>query len=363
MLYPDSESKHVTKETDELGDLLNDIEIETEIRNSLTPQSVTGRNIRGVPVSTNSIFDTKPSSQANPAGHESSSRFDLPHRDLETATGNPEGIGGGPRLVGDTSNRIDYKETSIGSNRPVGRPIMSHQAKALCSFFGAPEEDPLQWLERFEVLARANKWTATDKLDSVQTYIDGTARHWLVTARLDTWDEFRERFLKAFRSKHFKYTVEGRLKSRNQGSNEPVYAYHYAMIDLCRQLELQNNFKMSEQQKLEYLLKGLVPSLRSRVWPLVPYPIDTAEKFLEIASKHAEADEINLYYQDGEYDYGRTQKGSQGMTTRVVEKREDEVVTKQDFDKLVNQISQLTTAMARGSSDVRSTGAYGNYQP
>ena len=104
------------------------------------------------------------------------------------------------------------------------------------------------------------------------------------------------------------------MKSRRQGSNEPVCTYYYAIIDLCRQYDREQDTTMSESRKVDYLLRGLIPSLRSRVWPLVPYPIDSTEKFLEIVSKHSEADDMDSYCP--EYESETAQHSS--LPTRAV---------------------------------------------
>ena len=82
-----------------------------------------------------------------------------------------------------------------------------------------------------------------------------------------------------------------KLQSRRQAPTESVKSYFYDMLDLCRQLELEQNSRMTESQKLEYLLQGRTPILLERLWPLIPEPVNTTDPILSTAVKYEQARE------------------------------------------------------------------------
>ena len=88
--------------------------------------------------------------------------------------------------------------------------------------------------------------------------------------------------------KNSKFKLITKLRSRRQAPTESVESYFY-MLDLCRQLVLEQNSRMTESQKLEYLLQGLTPILLERLWPLIPEPINTTDLFLSTAVKYEQA--------------------------------------------------------------------------
>ena len=49
--------------------------------------------------------------------------------------------------------------------------------------------------------------------------------------------------------------------------------YFYDVLNLCRQVEEETGYEMSEITKVEHLLSGLTPTLLEKLWPLVPEPI------------------------------------------------------------------------------------------
>ena len=57
------------------------------------------------------------------------------------------------------------------------------------------------------------------------------------------------------------------------------------MLELCRQLELEQNTRITE---LEYLLQGL---FLERLWPLIPELVNTTDLFLSTSVKYEQARE------------------------------------------------------------------------
>ena len=154
--------------------------------------------------------------------------------------------------------------------------MSSPKIKEPSVFYGTPEEDAKDWLARFEEISEVNKWK-TSRLPYVKLYLEGTARQWLLVNDFPNWDDFRGKFLNAFKLKNFKFRLETRLRSRRQGLNEPVETYFYDVLNLCRQIEEETGDTITEINKVEYLLNGITSTLLEKLWPLVPDPINVPD--------------------------------------------------------------------------------------
>ena len=91
------EESECTVVEDELTDILSQLATGLLIQTSLI-----GKDNSSSLEATITNTATQPSSPTNTAVHESSTRSFISHSDSKTVTGNPEGIDGDPRLVGNT---------------------------------------------------------------------------------------------------------------------------------------------------------------------------------------------------------------------------------------------------------------------
>ena len=100
------------------------------------------------------------------------------------------------------------------------QPEMTNvRAREPVVFQGTPGEDARDWLIRFEEITETNKWEA-HRLAYVRSYLEGTARHWLLFAKPNSWQEFRTKFLNTFWHQKHKFRIESRLRGRRQGNDE-----------------------------------------------------------------------------------------------------------------------------------------------
>jgi hypothetical protein len=177
------------------------------------------------------------------------------------------------------------------------------------TFKGESHEDAQEWLSKYEQTGRDNKWGDDQLVDSFVMYLDGAARKWFLCLPTPKpfvgWAQavsqvspalqsssgglvpqgmmgLKELFLQEFLQENYSLFQETRLRSRKQGSIEPATAYFYDVVDLCRIV----NPNMSEQLKLEYLFRGLQPTMIERVYPLRP---KTCGEFLSLIKIHTEA--------------------------------------------------------------------------
>ena len=170
------------------------------------------------------------------------------------------------------------------------------------TFRGETDSDALDWLHRYETTGSYNKWGDGDLRDNFEMYLDGSARKWFLFSiipiewrnlpervdpendgrRLEAEMGLRTAFLLEFQQGNVGMFQEAKLRNRVQGINEPTTNYYYDILDLCRVV----NQNMSEINKLQYLYRGLKPSLLEKIYPL---KLTTCVDFLAAAKVHAEA--------------------------------------------------------------------------
>ncbi|KZS10261.1 Uncharacterized protein APZ42_025315 [Daphnia magna] len=92
-------------------------------------------------------------------------------------------------------------------------------------------------------------------------------------------------FLTEFQAQNYSRYQEARLRQRNQGIEESGIEYFYDVIDLCRKVDP----RMTEKAKVDYLFRGLKPTLLDKIWIVSP---KTSAKFLEALKLHTEAAEL-----------------------------------------------------------------------
>ena len=124
-----------------------------------------------------------------------------------------------------------------------------------------------------------------------------------------------------------------KLRSRRQAPTESVESYFYDMLDLCRQLELEQKSKMTESQKLEYLLQGLTPILLKRLWSLIPEPINTTDLFLSTAVKDEQAREAA--------DNRDWKPTKHVKINALLPKEEPGLISREEFEKLNTEVRDL----------------------
>ncbi|KZS06596.1 Uncharacterized protein APZ42_029928 [Daphnia magna] len=137
-------------------------------------------------------------------------------------------------------------------------------------------------------------------------HLDGVARKWfLCLGAVAEWEDtpavtpapgvaavqvvpgLRTRFLTEFQAQHYSRYQEARLRQRKQGIEELGIEYFYDVIDLCRKVDLGT----AEEAKLDYLFRGLKPTLLQKIWIVSP---KTSAEFLAALKLHIEAAELAI---------------------------------------------------------------------
>ncbi|KZS06649.1 Uncharacterized protein APZ42_029823 [Daphnia magna] len=95
----------------------------------------------------------------------------------------------------------------------------------------------------------------------------------------------KTKFLREFQPQHYSRFQEAKLRQRKQGINEYGIEYFYDVIDLCRRVDPG----MSEEAKVDYLFRGLKPTLVEKIWVASP---TTTAGFLTVLKLHTESSEL-----------------------------------------------------------------------
>ncbi|UYV83597.1 hypothetical protein LAZ67_23001581 [Cordylochernes scorpioides] len=120
-------------------------------------------------------------------------------------------------------------------------------------FGGYSEEDPAEWLEELELLARQQRWPEDVMLAYARSYLKGPAKKW---AKLNTpqifsnWTTFKKTLMRDFRiadTTKFKLIME--LQNRVQGYNESTLRYAEDVLNLCNKGKRQKLIKSKGLQR------------------------------------------------------------------------------------------------------------------
>lgn len=163
-------------------------------------------------------------------------------------------------------------------------------------FSGKAEEDAADWLDRYEETGQYNRWEDEDLHANFGMYLEGTARKWFRCIEVpEEWADdgigaavvrgLRSMFLEEFQSESNARYREVKLRNRKQGLAESGVDYYYEIIDLCRLVDPA----MPEATKLDYLFRGMEPSLLEKIWVSTPR---TCAALLQLIKLHSEASEM-----------------------------------------------------------------------
>jgi hypothetical protein len=162
-------------------------------------------------------------------------------------------------------------------------------------FMGLSGENAKRWLDKFKELAVANKWiTMEQKKVQMGSLLEATAKSWWEAKKihqLATWNQVEEAFLK-----NFDLNTEAQLfhaiNNRIQAINEPVAHYAYEVEILFNQIDTQ----LPEKQKVQYLLKGLVPYLKDYLIKKIPFPTTYDQAVQAVMDKEKAETLLKMHY-------------------------------------------------------------------
>lgn len=154
-------------------------------------------------------------------------------------------------VVSDSAvEEIEHKLLNVGKVEPFG---------------GTAAEDVALWMNRFELLAKVNNWTAQRRLAHLCVSLTGTAELWLYsqpeTTRSD-FDKLREALLHSFApvvgNSMF---LRRKLMNVSQAPGQTVDAYAFEVRNICSRI----NAVMADEEVITYFVNGLHPVIQEYV--------------------------------------------------------------------------------------------------
>ncbi|CAF1442740.1 unnamed protein product [Rotaria sordida] len=168
---------------------------------------------------------------------------------------------------------------SIESSYQVLQSAKNEKVKLIPNFSGS--ENSMNWLKSLEQTAKALRLNHQQIYELATIKLSGPAQEWYYHQddEIFNWTSFKQVFLHAFpppiQPTNIDYLAQ--LLSRKQGENEPVGKFVQDINRLCLKLDK----KISEEEKLQYLRRGLRPQLQHYA-----LPISSSQDFLTIMQQH-----------------------------------------------------------------------------
>ena len=179
----------------------------------------------------------------------------------------------------------------------IGKP--ERNIVTTTNFSGATEEDPIEWLKKFNSAAIINNWTEETKLEIIKTNLTKSALDWFERHEReivrwknpheendDEYDEgengFEEKFIKKFTTRERKNLWYNQLLMIEQGRDEQVTTYTNRFQKLLKKVQLEG--AMPEGLIVQKYLAGLKSEIAGRI---VEQNVETLDEMIENA-KHIE---------------------------------------------------------------------------
>ena len=170
----------------------------------------------------------------------------------------------------------------------------------LPTFAGLPTEDPVQWLDDFNRVARSSNVDEAARLAKVGAYLHGDAAAWYDVdhANCQNWeqdnnDSFKTRFLNQFRTAAKINKWRDELLRRMQKPGESVTSYAKDVKSLIKRIAPAAN-AMTNSEKVYHFTKGLNPELNAQMTPALTFqPNTTLSQAIEYAQR-LESDKARL---------------------------------------------------------------------
>jgi len=201
-------------------------------------------------------------------------------------------------LLEETAEERESKQVHINTsksimegnyyNEPVARPTSpvrvlqsarNEKVKLFPNFSGS--ENSLNWLKNLQQIGKTLKLNDQQLYELATIKLSGPAQEWFYhqNEEIDNWSSFKQFFFHAFpppiQPTNIDYLAQ--LLARKQGEAEPVGKFVQDINRLCLKLDT----KISEQDQLQYLRRGLRPQLQHYA-----LAITSLQDFLTIMQRH-----------------------------------------------------------------------------
>ncbi|KAG0219762.1 hypothetical protein BGW41_008173, partial [Actinomortierella wolfii] len=112
----------------------------------------------------------------------------------------------------------------MADNQVSVSPITHHERRVMQAVPMTETEDPILWLDKYELVARANNWTPATQLEVVGSLLPPTAIAWYNEFRptWKTYDDFKAAFEECYQTPSYIMSMRMLAQSYRQGRNESV---------------------------------------------------------------------------------------------------------------------------------------------
>lgn len=127
---------------------------------------------------------------------------------------------------------------------------------------------PQDWIDHYDVIALANGWSATKKLENIPPLFQENkkAKDWYNLAFQNrppsNYDDFKKKFLEELAPANYEYYKFQQMNDRQQSMTEPCVDYYLAKMNLIN----DHDDAMEEAMKINVVVNGLREEVRKRVF-------------------------------------------------------------------------------------------------
>ena len=143
-------------------------------------------------------------------------------------------------------------------------------------------ENPISFLDKFEIYAAHCKKSHRQKLTMLPCYFEGVALTWYKELPEDTKQDFsdlKEAFLLRFNNPSLKWVKQQKIMDREQRKNESVDDYLNDMHILC------SNLEKNPEERMNLFLKGLIQPIRNFVIGKEPKSVSDVESWARLGDQ------------------------------------------------------------------------------
>ncbi|OMH79079.1 Retrovirus-related Pol polyprotein from transposon [Zancudomyces culisetae] len=119
--------------------------------------------------------------------------------------------------------------------------------------------DPEEWVEKFRLMAKLNKWSSEDWIDFISLYLGNNEKLWYKKNKSDftSWEIFVKLFVKKFANKRSKTQVWDRLREIKQAEFETVEVLEVELESLLDSAEI-----VGDSIRADWLVSTLQPKYK-----------------------------------------------------------------------------------------------------
>ncbi len=182
------------------------------------------------------------------------------------------GAFGGPNWI-NVQNAVTNLNNTVNANNNALQNRGNHAAQ-IPTFYGG-NQDPISWLNEFNLAGAANGWGNARKLQVVPAYLKNAAAVWYQTVMgnpVNAWDgaanpnTFEYIFKQRFRTPALLELWSTELDQRQQRSEETVDQYASSIQELYQRIN-DNAFAYPDNLQARKFVSGLLPTLYALVKP------------------------------------------------------------------------------------------------